>query len=339
MSSTPRNLGFDTERYLRYQSHAIKKILGKSHDKLYIEFGGKLLQDKHSARVLPGYHEDAKLKLLKDFHREGELIFVVSAKDIAGGRIRGDFGTTYDDETLRTIAELKRRGLAVRHVAISLLKPNEPIPEQITHFEKRLHRKHINVHRFFEIVSYRAEDSLLDELAANPFVETNKKMVFIVSPGGGSGKFGICLNQLYHEMRRGVSPRYLKFETFPVHDLPIDHPVNLAYMVASADFYDIVMRDRRHGRATSYKRDLENYELLHMLARSFNKHGRYLRELSSATHMGINMIAKGIVDDEIIQKEAAAEIARRLIRYKFEVQEGKEHAKVLARVRTILKML
>ena len=227
----------------------------------------------------------------------------------------------------------------IRHVAISLLEPGEPIPPRIKSFEKKLAERGIATYRFFEIKSYRAHTSLLGDLEINPFVEIKKRIVFIISPGGGSGKFGICLNQLYHEMKRGVSPRYLKFETFPVHDLPIDHPVNLAYMAASADFYDLVMKDRRHGIATSYKRDLEKYELLRMIARHFKTCGRYLRELTSATHMGINMISKGIVNDEIIQKEAAAEIARRLIRYKFEVQEGKENAKVLARVRAILKML
>lgn len=339
MERYSKNIGFDTKRYLKYQLSAIKKILGKSHDKLYIEFGGKLLQDKHSARVLPGYHEDAKLELLKNFHTEGEAIFVVSSQDIVRGRIRGDFGTRYDEEALRSLKELKARGLAIRHVVISLLKPGEPILPRIKSFEKKLAEQGIATHRFFEIKSYRAHASLLDELENNPFIKIKKRIVFIISPGGGSGKFGICLNQLYHEMKKGVSPRYLKFETFPVHDLPIDHPINLAYMAASADFYDVVMKDKRHGKAASYKRDLENYELLHMLARQFGIHGRYLRELTSATHMGINMIAKGIVNDEIIQKEAAAEIARRLIRYKFEVHKGKESAKVLTRVRAILKML
>ena len=339
MEKLSQNIGFDTAKYLKYQLSAIKKTLGKFHDKLYIEFGGKLLQDKHSARVLPGYHEDAKLELLKSFHKKGESIFVVSSRDIIRGRIRGDFDTRYDDETLRSIKELKEHGLTIRHVAISLLEPGKPISHSIKSFEKKLRKKGIETHRFFEIKSYKAQASLMGELETNPFIEIKKNVVFILSPGGGSGKFGICLNQLYHEMKRGISPRYLKFETFPVHNLPIDHPVNLAYMAASADFYDLVMKDKRHGHATSYKRDLENYELLHMLARHFDTYGRYLRELTSATHMGINMISKGIVNDEIIQKEAAAEIARRLIRYKFEVQEGKESKKTLMRVRNILKLL
>ena len=227
----------------------------------------------------------------------------------------------------------------MRHVAISLLEPNQPIPRRIEEFENRLKRRKINTYRFFALHPYRARRSFLRLLRVNPFIEISKDMVFIISPGGGSGKFGVCLNQLFHEMERGKSPRYLKFETFPVHDLPVTHPVNLAYMAASADFYDVVMRDKRHGRATSYKRDLENYELLHMLARNFGRHGRYLRELTSATHMGVNMLSKGIVDDALVQKEAAAEIARRLIRYKFEVREGKEDKKVLTRVRTILRML
>ena len=161
----------------------------------------------------------------------------------------------------------------------------------------------------------------------------------VISPGGGSGKFGVCLNQLYHEMSKGVVPYYLKFETFPVHDLPVKHPLNLAYMAASADFYDIVMKDTRCKKATSYNRDVENYELLHLLAKKFPDQGKYLRKISSATSMGANMISKGIIDDEIVQREAAAEIARRLIRYKFEVARGEERRKVLVRTRDILRML
>lgn len=176
-------------------------------------------------------------------------------------------------------------------------------------------------------------------LGASPFIKIDKKIIAIISPGGGSGKFGICLTQLFHEMKAGVTPAYLKFETFPVHDLPIDHPLNLAYMAASADFYDLVMKDKRCKGATSYNRDIENYELLHLLAEFFPDKGKNLSKLSSATNMGINKLTTGIIDDEIVQKEAAAEIARRLVRYKFEVEAGKEDRKVLTQVRNILKML
>lgn len=333
-----KNLGFDTDKYIKHQSIAVKNILKKTHDKLYIEFGGKLIQDKHCARVLPGYREDAKIELIKKLCEKEELVFVVSAKDILRGRIRGDFKTTYDDETLRTIKEFNKRGLKIKHVAISLLQKNEPIAEEIQMFEQKLQRRKITTYRFFEIKNYQAKESLLKNLEINPFINIANKLILIISPGG-SGKFGICLNQLYYEMLDKKTPRYLKFETFPVHDLPIEHPLNLAYMSASADFYNIVMKDKRHGKATSYNRDLENYELLNFLAKKFEKYGKYLLELSSAANMGINMLSKGIINDEIVQKEAAAEIARRLIRYKFEVQQGKEDIKTLNRVKKIITML
>ena len=262
-------IGFDTNKYLRAQVAAIKKIINRSREKLYIEFGGKIVHDKHAARVLPGYDENAKTELIKKLCKnDGEIIFVVSAKDIIRGRIRGDFKITYDKEALRVINELKSYGLIVKKVAISLLEQNQPIPEKIKKFKKKLNDLGIEAYYFYSINGYPSPKMNFKDLSINPFIKTKKKIVAILSPGGGSGKFGICLNQLYHEMNNGVSPHYLKFETFPVHDLPVDHPINLAYMAASADFYDVVMRDKRHGTATSYNRDIENYELLNLLANS-----------------------------------------------------------------------
>jgi uncharacterized protein (UPF0371 family) len=332
-------LGFSTRRYLYFQTRKINNIIRRSQGKLYIEFGGKIIQDKHAARVLPGYEEDTKLKLVKRLCQNGEIIFVVSARDILRGRVRGDFKITYDREAIRVLEELKARGLRIKHVALSLLDPGRPPPALISRFAKTLVRKGYRPYFFYSYRDYPARSFNPEALKDNPFIEIKKRIIAIVSPGGGSGKFGVLLSQLYHEMLRGNSPHYLKFETFPVHDLPVSHPLNLAYMAASADFYDVVMRDRRHGRATSYNRDLENYELLRRLAKLFPANGRYLRKLSSATSMGVNVISKGIVNDELVQKEAAAEVARRLIRYKFEVAQGQESPKVLRRVRSVLRML
>jgi len=331
--------GFDTKIYLNEQIKKIKSMIKKNHTKLYIEFGGKIIQDKHSVRVLPGYAEDTKLEILKKICRNGEAIFVISARDILRNRMRGDFRTTYFKETIRSIREFGKRGLNIKYVAISLLEKDKPIPTKIKLLEKKLKQLGITTHRFFSISNYPKSNIQISELTSNPFIKIDKKIIAIISPGGGSGKFGICLNQLYHEMSSGVSPHYLKFETFPIHNLPIEHPLNLAYMAASADFYDVVMRDKRHGNATSYNRDIENYELLNLLTKKFPIQGKNLRSISSATNMGANMITQGIINDEIVQKEAAAEIARRLIRYKFEVAAGREDKQVLNRVRTILKML
>lgn len=333
------SLGFDTDRYLQAQEAKIRGMLTTSADVLYIEFGGKLIQDRHSARVLPGYREDAKLELLHKLCNDGEVVFVVSAKDIVRGRIRGDFGTSYDEESIRTIQELKNRGLGIHHLVVSMLSPGKAIPPVIETFTKKIREYGIPTHYFFNLDSYTKARFAVGDLEINPYIPRRASMVLIVSPGGGSGKFGICLNQLFHEMRQGRVPDYLKFETFPVWNLPVKHPLNLAFMAASADFYDVVMRDKRHRSSTSYKRDIENYELLHILARHFKEEGKLLQSITSATHMGINMVSQGIVDDEVVQKEAAAEIARRLIRYKFEVARGQEDHRVLSRVRTILKML
>jgi uncharacterized protein (UPF0371 family) len=330
--------GFDTKRYASFQLASINSLVNQADNKLYIEFGGKILDDHHSARVLPGYDPDAKLKILKAVSRKGGIIFVASGPDIIRGRIRGDFKITYDKEIVRVVQKLRLRGLPIHHVALCMLPLEGTMNPKIIAVEKKLHKLGIKTYRFF--VGRNGKDRLnFGDLKTNPFVNINKKIITIISPGGGSGKFGVCLNQLYHEMARGVTPQYLKFETFPVHDLPVEHPINLAFMAASADFYDQVMRDIRHGKATSYNRDIENYELLRSLAAKFPKQGKYLRKISSATHMGVNKISKGIIDDEIVQKEAAAEIARRVIRYKFEVAEGKENPKVVARARKILKML
>lgn len=331
--------GFDTGIYIKAQIKEIEGMIHKESAKLYIVFGGKIIQDRHSARVLPGYKEDTKLEILKKICTEGEVVFVVSARDILRDRIRGDFKTTYFEETLRSLDEFQKRGLTIKHVVISLLEKERIVPKKILLLEKELHKIGIMTYRFFVLSDYSRKGIDIHELETNPFIRIDKKIIAIVSPGGGSGKFEVCLNQLYHEMSNGISPHYVKFETFPVHNLPIKHPLNLAYMAASADFYDVVMRDKRHGKAVSYNRDRVNYELLHLLVKKFPLQGKYLKSISSATNMGANMLTKGIVDDEIIQKEAAAEIARRLIRYRFEVKAGKEDKKVLERVRTILKML
>ncbi|MDP3244449.1 MAG: DUF1846 family protein [bacterium] len=334
-----QKIGFNTNRYLQNQAAAIKKIISQSREKLYIEFGGKIVNDKHAARVLPGYDEDTKAKLIKKLCRDGEIIFVISAKDILRKRIRGDFKITYDKESIRVIKTLREHGIIVRIAAISMLDHKPPIPPEIKNFKKRLEKLNVKTYYFYAIKDYPSIKINFADLQNNPFIKIRKKIVAILSPGGGSGKFGICLNQLYHEMKNGLSPHYLKFETFPVHDLPITHPLNLAYMAASADFYDVVMRDKRHGTATSYNRDIENYELLHLLAKKFIKEGKYLRRLNSATYMGKNKLTSGIINDELVQKEAAAEIARRLIRYKFEVAKGQEEKNVLTRCRKILSML
>ncbi len=334
-----QKIGFNSNLYLRLQSKRIKDLIDRAGTKTYIEFGGKIVDDKHSARVLPGYPENAKLLLLKKICRSAEIVFVVSAKDIVRKRVRGDHKITYDRESIRVLKIFKENKIRVKNVVITRIDDPKNLPEEIKRFTKNLKRQKVKVHYFASIKDYPKKNIDFNDFDKNNFICTQKKLTVILSPGGGSGKFGVCLSQLYHELKNNKAPYYIKFETFPVYNLPITHPLNLAFMAASADFYDVCMKDRRCHQATSYNRDLENYELLHELAKKFPVNGKKLKTISSATSMGINMIGRSIVNDEVVQKEAAAEICRRLIRYKFEVAAGQEDKKVLTRVRNILKML
>jgi len=331
--------GFDSKIYLKNQTAKIRKIILSSTKKLYIEFGGKIIHDKHAARVLPGYDENIKLKLIKNLCRNGEVIFVVSSKDIINRRIRGDYKITYDQETLRVITELRKRGLIIKNIAITMVPKKKNLPQSLKKFERQLKKIKVFPYYFHKIKNYHNQP-IISDFDINPFIKTKKNIVIILSPGGGSGKFEVCVNQLYHEMKNGITPSYLKFETFPVHDLPLKHPLNLAYMAASADFYDLVMHDpHHHKKATAYKRDVENYKLLNKVASHFPKEGKKLANINSATSMGVNMLSSGIIDDELVQRESASEIARRFIRYKFEVKAGHEKKSILKRVKNILEML
>ncbi len=331
---------FDSDLYLKLQIRAIKERARSNKAKrVYIEFGGKIFDDFHASRVLPGYPPDMKLQIIQKLFKQADIIFVVSAKDIIRSRIRGDHKITYDIEVFRLLPALESNGILIKNIVITRM-PNEcSIPLIIKNFIKKLKQQN-------KIVKLLKED--LDHINPkkdwlnyhnNDFVSVKKKYVIIMSPGGGSGKFGVCMNQLYHEMKNGVIPFYIKFETFPVHDLSVLHPLNLAYMAASADFYDLVMKDPRNQNASSYNRDVENYEILHHLARHFNDKGIFLKKITSATNMGVNILSKAILDLENIEKESMAEIGRRLIRHKYEVERGEEKPEVLERIRKIVALV
>jgi len=332
-------IGFDTDRYIAAQLKDMRTLLRSPSDRLYIEVGGKLIQDRHSARVLPGYREDARFEILKALNRISDVVLVVSAKDVLRGRIRGDFNISYDKETLRTIDELRKRGLPINHVAISLLSKGDEDLKEIKAFERLLKKTGVVSYHFFASKNYEHAESLLEDLEQNPFVSVFRKLVFVVSPGGGSGKFGICLSQLYHEMKRGHTPRYVTFGGFPMYDLPRSHPLNLAYMAALADFGDSLREDPLSPGSILPERELINFNLLRQLSKAFGKEGKYLRAIRSATDMCVSVLSKGIVNEETVAREAAAEIARRLMRYKFEVAKGKEDEATLLRVKEILMML
>ncbi len=331
--------GFDTDLYISLQTEQIQAMLRRPGEKTYVEIGGKLIQDRHAARVLPGYREDARFEVVKKLSSLGDVLLVVSAKDILRGRIRGDFKITYDKETIRTIKGLRDRGLPVKRVVISLLERNGEIPEEIRSFEEELGKEGVISYRFFSSQNHASSIFSLEDLEINPYIAFPSEFIFVISPGGGSGKFGVCLSQLYHEMKLGITPRYFSLGAFPIYELPVTHPLNLAYMAASADIRDTLKEDPHAAKSLLTAREIENYNLLEQLARKFDREGRYLREISSATDMCVSSLAKAIVDDEEVQREAAAEIARRYMRYKYEVERGQEKKETLEWVRQIFLML
>jgi uncharacterized protein (UPF0371 family) len=331
---------FDSDLYLKLQVKAIQNRIKTNHAKrVYIEFGGKIFDDLHASRVLPGYSPDMKFRIIKKLFNDSDIIFVVSAKDILRKRIRGDHKITYDLESMRMLIGMQKRDVLIKNIVVTRMPTDGSIPEEIKKFEKILNKNNRNVSFLKEGIDHINPNKDWSLYDTNSFVQTKKKYVIILSPGGGSGKFGVCINQLYHEMKNGITPFYIKFETFPVHDLSITHPVNLAYMAASADFYDLVMKDPRKQNASSYNRDVENYELLHTLARHFKKYGSLLKNINSATNMGVNVISKSINNWEDVEKEASAEVGRRLIRHKYEVQNGQEKKEILVRIRKIISLL
>lgn len=330
---------FDSERYIELQIRQIQEIVEKPGDRIYMEIGGKLIQDRHAARVLPGYHEDARFHVLKEIGQIGEVALVVSAKDLLRGRIRGDFKITYDQETVRTIEELRERGVLITQVVVSLFEQSMKGSPVLQDLEKALVSRAVKVSYFYGSTNHQSSIFFQEDLEKNPFLHFSSRLVAVISPGGGSGKFGVCLSQLYHEMKQGRAVRYFSLGAFPIYELPATHPLNLAYLAATSDIKDILKIDPNTPKSLLTEREIENYSLLKQLTRAFLVEGRYLAEIGSATEMCISCLAQGITDDEEVCREAAAEIARRYMRYSFEVERGEEKPETVERVRLLLDLL
>lgn len=303
--------GFDSQKYIDEQS---KYILERVHnfDKLYLEFGGKLIGDKHAKRVLPGFDEDAKIKLLQKLKDQVEIIICVYARDIERSKIRGDFGITYDMEVFRLLDDLRSYGLEINSVVITRYE-KQPAT---TVFINKLERRNIKVYKHKSIPGYPLDvDTLVSEdgYGTNPYIDTSKPIVVVTAPGANSGKLATCLNQLYHEHKKGLLSGYSKFETFPVWNLPLKHPVNIAYEAATVDLNDSNMIDNFHFEkyqeiAVNYNRDLEMFPVIRrMLEKISGKESIY----QSPTDMGVNRVGFGITDDEIVSQAAKQEIIRR----------------------------
>ncbi|MFC4713708.1 DUF1846 domain-containing protein [Planococcus dechangensis] len=306
-----KKIGFDSEKYLQEQSAYILERV-QQYDKLYLEFGGKLIGDKHAKRVLPGFDEDAKIKLLHTLKENAEIIICVYAGDIERNKVREDYGITYDQDVLRLIDEYRAYGISVNSVLITRYQGQPTVKVFMT----KLERSGISVciHREIEGYPTNVEAVLGEEgFANNPYIKTTKPIVVVTGPGPGSGKLATCLNQMYHENKLGNEVGYAKFETFPVWNLPLKHPVNIAYEAATVDLKDVNMIDNYHYEAyekvaVNYNRDIETFPVIkRIIERITGKESVY----SSPTDMGVNRLKSGITDDSVVQEAAKQEIIRR----------------------------
>ena len=307
-------IGFNNEKYLKMQSEHIRDRINQFDNKLYLEFGGKLFDDFHASRVLPGFAPDAKLRMLMQLSDQAEIVMAISAADIEKNKIRGDLGITYDSDVLRLIDEFRGRGLYVGSVVITQYSGQHSADA----FKKRLQKLGIPVYIHYTIPGYPHNVPLIvsDEgYGKNEYIETTRPLVVVTAPGPGSGKMATCLSQLYHENKRGVKAGYAKFETFPVWNLPLKHPVNLAYEAATADLADVNMVDPYHldaygTVAVNYNRDVEIFRVLDaMMSRIFG-----VCPYKSPTDMGVNMAGFAIYDDDAVREAARQEILRRYFR-------------------------
>ena len=303
-------IGFDNKKYVKIQSEKIKERF-TLFDKLYLEVGGKLFDDSHAARILPGFKNDVKISMFKELKKDLEIIFCINAGDIEKNKTRGEYGITYDQEILKLINNSKKMGFSVNSVVVTLYKNQVSVDK----FIKKLNRNGIKTYIHTFTKGYPTDvDTIVSEegYGANPYIETTKKLILVNAPGPGSGKLATCLSQIYHENKRGVNAGYAKFETFPVWNLPLKHPVNLAYEAATADLKDVNMIDPFHLEkygtiAVNYNRDVETFPILKNILSKVSKNDIY----NSPTDMGVNMVGFCITNESVVEEASKKEIVRR----------------------------
>ncbi|NLK74065.1 MAG: DUF1846 domain-containing protein [Clostridiales bacterium] len=331
--------GFDPQKYIDEQSKYILERVN-NYDKLYLEFGGKLIGDKHAKRVLPGYDEDAKIKLLYKLRDKAEIIICVYAGDIERNKIRGDYGITYDMEVLRLLDDLRSYGLEVNSVVITRYN-KQPAT---TVFINKLERRNIKVYKHKEIPGYPVDvDTIVSEkgYGSNPYIVTSKPIVVVTAPGANSGKLATCLSQLYHEYKLGKVAGYSKFETFPVWNVPLKHPLNIAYEAATIDLKDVNMIDNFHFEkynqvAVNYNRDLEMFPVVkRIIEKITGKETTY----QSPTDMGVNRVGFGIIDNEVVVEASKQEIIRRYFNTLCDFKKGLLDEDALNRMKLIMEEL
>ena len=334
----PNQIGFDNEKYLTEQSAEILHRIDQFGDKLFLEFGGKLLFDYHAARVLPGYDPNVKIRLLQKLREQVDIILCIHAGDIEQKKMRADFGISYDADALKLIDNLREMGLDICAVVITRFE-EQPAAIQ---FKNKLERHGIAVHTHRFTKGYPTNVELIvseEGYGANPYIVTTKPIVVVTGPGPGSGKLATALSQLYHERKRGVRAGYAKFETFPIWNLPLKHPVNIAYEAATADLYDVNVIDSHHLDAyniktVNYNRDVEAFPLLRRIIEKITGEPCPYK---SPTDMGVNRAGFGIIDDEAVRQAALQEIIRRYFRYACEYVMGFIDKKTVERAQLLME--
>ena len=330
-------LGFDNAKYLSMQSEKIQERILSFGDKLYLEFGGKLFDDYHASRVLPGFEPDSKIKMLLKLKDVAEILVVISANDIIKNKYRNDLNITYDADVLRLLDIFQSKGLFVGSVVMTMYSPQPSVDG----FIKRLENRGVKVYKHYNIEGYPYDVQKIvsaDGYGKNEYVPTSRKLVIVTAPGPGSGKMATCLSQLYHENLHGVKAGYAKFETFPVWNLPLSHPVNLAYEAATADLNDVNMIDPYHldayGKlAVNYNRDVEIFPVVSAMLEKILGYSPY----KSPTDMGVNMAGECIVDDEACKNASRAEIIRRYYQALCDARKGAVSKEVVAKLELLMQ--
>ncbi len=339
-----KKIGFDNKKYLKEQTAAILERVEKFDNKLFLEFGGKLCFDYHAARVLPGYDPNVKISLLQSLKDKIEIILCIYAGDIESGRVRGDFGITYDTATLKLIDDLRNWGLDILSVVITRYS-GQP---SSTVFKNKLERRGVKVYLHYPIEGYPSEIDMIfskEGFGQNDYIKTKNQIIVVTAPGPNSGKLSTCLSQLYHDHRSGIKSGYAKFETFPIWNLPLDHPVNIAYEAATADLNDFNILETFHLNeynevAVNYNRDVESFPILKQIISRIikdndNNHVMY----NSPTDMGVNRAGYGIIDDGIVREAARDELIRRYFRYRTQYLKGVEKKETVDRVKFLMERL
>ena len=330
-------IGYDNDKYLRLQSQHIRQRIDQFGGKLYLEFGGKLYDDNHASRVLPGFQPDSKLRMLLQLREQVEMVIAINAGDIEKNKIRGDLGITYDRDVIRLLDVFRGFGLYVSSVVLTRYQ-NMPA---VNAFQARLESMGVKVYHHYDIPGYPSDTARIvseEGFGRNEYIETTRELVVVTAPGPGSGKLATCLSQLYHEHQRGVQAGYAKFETFPVWNLSINHPVNLAYEAATADLSDVNMIDPFHLEAYSettvnYNRDVEAFPVLVTIFEKILGKCPY----KSPTDMGVNMVGNCIVDDAVVRHASGQEIIRRYYAAQCDYKQGKISEEVIRKLELLMR--